>query len=242
MTQYPKHPSLNPLPQGERGKFRSLVYWLLFDDWCLEFGACSFQLSNQRRSDRVFLYLLCAFVDFGDLGIPVETLDFVSRDIPVTPEGLDGLIRNFTSHFRCKHLGHGGQFRVDPLLVIVPGCLVGQKPCRLYLCCHISQFMLGDLEIDQFSSKLLPLLGVIESPVESALGNTESLSRNLNSTLIEKFEDLIESFILFTKKVRQRDPDIAEGEFGCGGHPDSHLGRDLRCLQPFCALFNDDRD
>jgi hypothetical protein len=49
MTQYPKHPSLNPLPQGERGKFGhwSIGYYLMIGVWNLVLVHFSFPINAE---------------------------------------------------------------------------------------------------------------------------------------------------------------------------------------------------
>ena len=193
----------------------------------------------QIRGDRVLLNLFCPFVNFCDLGIPIESLNLVFIQISVTSEEFNGFFRDFYCRSSRMHLGHGGQLRIDSLLVVIPGRFVGQESGRFNFSCHLCQFVLSRLKIDQLLSELLPVFDVIEGSVESPLADAKGLGCNLNPAFVEEFEDLVKSFVLFADEMGDRNLDVVEGELSRGGHPYPHLRFDLGCREALGSFLDE---
>ena len=136
---------------------------------------------------------------------------------------MNGLISHFNRGSRCVHLGHGSEFGIHAALVKIPGGLVSDQPGKFNFGGHVGQFMLGHLELSNFASELLAFFHIGKGAVISALGGSQCLGRNQNSTLIKKLQNLIKALAFFSDKIGGRNPHVFKIHFSRRHHMNAHL-------------------
>ncbi len=103
------------------------------------------------------------------------------------------------------------------------GCLVHQKLRGLYLGGHVSQLELGVLQGGDGLAELLPLLGVGDGPLQSALRDAQSLCSDTDTSAVQGMHGNLEALAQLAQHVLLGNAAVREDQLVCRGSADTHL-------------------
>jgi len=142
--------------------------------------------ADEGPADDHFFDFLGPFVNFKNLGGPVEALDIVIVKIAVAAVELKGFIHDFDGDAGGVELGHGGDMGVGRAVVQKPGRLVHDVSGQFHFDGHVCDFKLDSLEAADGFAELLPVPDMLDGHVEGSLGQAHAVGRDIGPAPVEK--------------------------------------------------------
>src|SRR5690606_31970693 len=103
---------------------------------------------------------------------------------------------------------------------------LNQKFSSVNFCCHIGQHKVNRLETGNGFSKLMSFLSIFQSCLVGTTSNSQRKCRDGDSTSVQDFHGLFETFPYFSESVAVRNPHLINNKFGR-----------FRSSHPLCVLL-----
>src|SRR5579884_263210 len=197
-------------------------------------------IPQQFAGDHQPLDLACPFADGAELHIPIELLDRIIFDKPITPMDLHRLIGHSDGHLACKKLCHGTFARYPAFLIGMVRGAQREQSRRFDLGSHVCQLPLDSLKFGDGLAKLLPLLSVAQAGLKGALRHAHGQCGNGNAALVQYLQAINKSFARFAQAIFFGNPAVLEDDLGSVARAQTHLVFLLAGTKTWGATFNDE--
>ena len=116
-----------------------------------------------------------------------------------------------------------------------------QQTSSVDLGCHVSYHPLQALELVQSLAELYALLHVLDSLIQSALCDTQSLRSDTDTATVQSHHSDLEAAVLLAQQTVCRQMNVLKDQLSGLGTTDAHLVLDLADGEARVVLVNDER-
>ena len=186
------------------------------------------------------LDLVGAFINRGDLRLPVGPLHIHTLHEAGAAIDLERVVGDFQRDVGGVHLGHGGFHAVGGVRLLQLGGGVHQEPGAAELGGHVGDLK-GDglLEADGLA-ELDALLGVGHGGVIGPLGDAQRLGRDTDAAAVQGGHGDLEAVALLAQQVLPGHFHIVKDQLGSGGGADAHFVVVVAEVEALPALLHDE--
>ena len=164
-----------------------------------------------------------AFVDGGDLGIPIEPFHIHALQVAGATKDLQGIVGDGDCCIRSIHLGHGAFHAVLLVFLFQFRSTVYQEPGCPEPGGHIRQFERNTLVLADGGVELDPFLGIVQCGFIGSLGNPQCLGCNADPAPVQGSHGDFEALAPFAQQVLFGQFHIVEDQFCRGRGADPQL-------------------
>jgi hypothetical protein len=168
-------------------------------------------VAQQLPGDDRALDLVGAFVDLGDLGVPVEPLDLEALDVAGAAEDLDRVGGARHRHVAGEALGHrAGRVAGCPASSMHRGRLDSSPAASMSLAMSASSHCTPWNSAIGLA-ELAALPGIIQRGLQPRLGDADGQRRDADPALVEHAHHHVKAAPLLTQQRIGRQPHVVEG-------------------------------
>ena len=169
------------------------------------------------------LHFTGAFIDLRNFRVTHHPLHRIIRGIAIAAEELHHLGDGFHGVLGGKQLGHGSLLGVPIARALQNGRLIGQQTACLAAQLHVRQSELRILEFADGLAELNATLGVVDSLLQSALGNAQRLGSDANAPAVQSRHGNGETLALCAQQILPGDNAVLEYDLSGGTAVEAQL-------------------